>query len=96
MIPEYELKAKDIHQVALQNVKKHFSLTSNGYQCDTEMLFNVLFKAATALVHKSTDRCISTKGSEQLGNFIAFRHPKMGHFIERQTADKSLRCLRFQ
>jgi hypothetical protein len=54
MIPEYELKAKDVHQVALQNVKKHLSLTSNGYQCDTEMLFNVLFKAATENVSIET------------------------------------------
>lgn len=54
MIPEYELKAKDVHQVALQTVKKHFSLTSNGYQCDTEMLFNILFKAATESVSIET------------------------------------------
>ena len=40
MIPEYELKTKDVHKVALQTAKKHFSLKSNGYQCDTEMLFN--------------------------------------------------------
>ncbi len=54
MIPEYELKAKDVHQVALQTAKKHFSLKSNGYQCDTEMLFNILFKAATESVSIET------------------------------------------
>ena len=54
MIPEYELKAKDVHQVTLQTVKKHFSLRSNGYQCDTEMLFNILFKAATESVSIET------------------------------------------
>jgi hypothetical protein len=47
MIPEYQLKAKDVHQAAMQNVTRNLSLTSDGYQCDTEMLFNVLFKAAT-------------------------------------------------
>jgi hypothetical protein len=50
MLPEYELKAKDVHRVALQTAKKHFSLSSNGYQYDTEMLFNILFKAATESV----------------------------------------------
>ena len=54
MIPEYELKAKDVHQVALQTAKKHFSLKSNGYQCNTEMLFNILFKAATESVSIET------------------------------------------
>jgi len=47
MIPEYQLKAKDVHQIALRNAQKYLSLESNGYRCDTEMLFNVLFKAAT-------------------------------------------------
>ena len=54
MIPEYQLKAKDVHQAAMQNAKEHFSLTSDGYQCDTEMLFNVLFKAATESVSIET------------------------------------------
>ena len=54
MIPEYQLKAKDVHQAAIQNVTKHISLTSDGYQCDTEMLFNVLFKAATDSVSIET------------------------------------------
>ena len=54
MIPDYSLKAKDVHQVAMQNVMKHISLMSNGYQCDTEMLFNVLFKAATTGVSIET------------------------------------------
>mgnify|MGYP006301290125 FL=1 len=54
MIPEYELKAQDIHHVALQNTKKHFSLTTNGYQCDTDMIFNILFKAATDCVSIET------------------------------------------
>ena len=54
MIPEYQLKAKDVHQAAMQNAIEHFSLTSDGYQCDTEMLFNVLFKAATESVSIET------------------------------------------
>ena len=54
MIPEYELKAKDVHQVVLQTAQKHISLKSNGYQCDTEMLFNILFKAATESVSIET------------------------------------------
>ena len=54
MIPDYELTAQDVHQVALQNAKEHFSLQSNGYQCDTAMLFDVLFKAATENVSVET------------------------------------------
>jgi len=54
MIPEYRLKAKDVHQATMRNVTKHLSLTSDGYQCDTEMLFNVLFKAATDSVSIET------------------------------------------
>lgn len=54
MIPENSLKAKDVHQATMQNVMKHISLSSNGYQCDTEMLFNVLIKAATAGVSIET------------------------------------------
>ena len=54
MIPEYQLKAKDVHQATMRNVTKHLSLTSDGYQCDTEMLFNVLFKAATDSVSIET------------------------------------------
>ena len=54
MIPEYELKAEDVHQVVLQTAKKHIFPKSNGYQCDTEMLFNILFKAATESVSIET------------------------------------------
>jgi hypothetical protein len=44
MIPEYQLKAKDVHRLTMENAKKNLSLTSNGYQCNTEMLFNVYSK----------------------------------------------------
>jgi len=54
MIPDYELTAQDVHHVALQNAEKHLSLASKGYQCDTEMLLNVLFKAATENVSIET------------------------------------------
>jgi hypothetical protein len=54
MIPEYQLKAKEVHQLTLENAKKHLSLTSHGYQCNTDMLFNVLFKAATENVSIET------------------------------------------
>jgi len=54
MIPDYELTAQDVHHVALQNAEKHLSLGSNGYQCDTKMLLNVLFKAATENVSIET------------------------------------------
>jgi putative transposase len=54
MIPKYELKDKDVHHTAMTNVKKHLSLNSNGYECDTEMLINVLFKAATENVSIET------------------------------------------
>jgi hypothetical protein len=54
MIPDYELTAQDVHHVALQNAEKHLSIGSNGYQCDTKMLLNVLFKAATENVSIET------------------------------------------
>jgi len=54
MIPDYELTAQDVHHVALQKAEKHLSLGANGYQCDTQMLLNVLFKAATENVSIET------------------------------------------
>lgn len=54
MIPDYELTAQDVHHVALQNAERHLSLSSKGYQCDTKMLLNVLFKAATENVSIET------------------------------------------
>jgi putative transposase len=66
MIPEYQLKAKDVHQAALRNVQKHLSLKTKGYQCDTAMLFNVLFKAATENVSietASNDLLNTTRGN---------------------------------
>lgn len=47
MIPEFTLNAQDVHEAVLNTVTTHFSLTAHGYQCDTAMLINVLFKAAT-------------------------------------------------
>mgnify|MGYP006995707114 CR=1 FL=1 len=44
MISEYKLKVKDVHQVSLQSVKKHLALKSNGYQCDTEIVFNCVYQ----------------------------------------------------
>ncbi len=54
MTLKYQLKAKDVHRAALQNAQKHLPLTAHGYQCDTTMLFNVLFKAATENVSIET------------------------------------------
>ena len=47
MIPEYTLHAHEVHQAVFDTVTTHFSLAAHGYQCDTPMLINVLFKAAT-------------------------------------------------
>lgn len=54
MIPKYQLQDKDVHQIAIQNAKTNFSLNTDGYECDTEMLINVLFKAAVENVSIET------------------------------------------
>jgi putative transposase len=46
MIPEYKLKAKDVHHKMLATMRQHLSLEANGYQCTTEMVMDVVMKAS--------------------------------------------------
>ena len=46
MIPEYKLKAKDVHHKMLETMRQHLSLEANGYQCTTEMMMDVVIKAS--------------------------------------------------
>src|SRR5512134_1609958 len=46
MIPEYELKANDVHAFTLETLKEHLPIEADGYICKTEMLLNVLIKAS--------------------------------------------------
>ena len=46
MILEYELTAEDVRQAVLNTLKEHLSLETEGYRCTTEMMLNVLLKAA--------------------------------------------------
>ena len=48
MIAEHVLKAEDIHQISMKTLHKHLGLDIDGYRCDTDMVFNVLVKAASA------------------------------------------------
>lgn len=47
MILEHELNAEDVHQATMQTLMENLSLNIDGYQCDTEMVYNVLLKAAS-------------------------------------------------
>lgn len=46
MIPEYELKANDVHAYTLETLKEHLPIKADGYICHTEMILNVLIKAS--------------------------------------------------
>lgn len=46
MIPEYELKANDVHAYTLETLKRHVPMEADGYVCHTEMILNVLIKAS--------------------------------------------------
>lgn len=46
MIPEYELKANDVHAFTLETLKEHLPIEADGYICHTEMILNVLIKVS--------------------------------------------------
>ena len=46
MILEYELTAEDVRQAVLNTLKEHLSLETEGHRCTTDMMWNVLLKAA--------------------------------------------------
>ena len=46
MIPEYELKANDVHAYTLETLQEHLPIEADGYVCHTEMILNVLIKAS--------------------------------------------------
>ena len=46
MILEHELTAEDVRQAVLKTLSEHLSLKTEGYCCTTEMMLNVLLKAA--------------------------------------------------
>jgi len=46
MIPQYELKANDVHAYTLQTLQEHLKIKVDGYICKTEMILNVLIKAS--------------------------------------------------
>lgn len=46
MIPQYELKANDVHAYTLETLKQHLKIKADGYICQTEMILNVLIKAS--------------------------------------------------
>jgi putative transposase len=46
MIPQYELKANDVHAYTLKTLQEHLPIQADGYICHTEMILNVLIKAS--------------------------------------------------
>jgi hypothetical protein len=46
MILEYELTAENVRQAVLDTLRNHLSWETEGYSCTTDMLLNVLLKAA--------------------------------------------------
>ncbi len=46
MIAQGALRAEQVHDMALEVMRRHFDLEVSGYKCDSEMLRNVLLKAA--------------------------------------------------
>lgn len=46
MILEYALTAENVRQAVLKTLKNHLSLETEGYCCTTDMMLNVLLKAA--------------------------------------------------
>lgn len=46
MIPQYELKANDVHTYTLEMLREHLKIKVDGYICKTDMIFNVLIKAS--------------------------------------------------
>ena len=46
MIPQYELKAEDVRQYAIEKLKEYIPVEVHGYCCTTDMIFDVLFKAS--------------------------------------------------
>lgn len=46
MIPQYELKAEDVHHYTIEKMKEFIPIEVHGYCCTSEMIFDVLFKAS--------------------------------------------------
>jgi len=46
MIPQYELKAEDVRQYAIEKLKEYIPVEAHGYCCTTEMILDVLLKAS--------------------------------------------------
>jgi hypothetical protein len=46
MIPQYELKAEDVHHYTIEKMKEYIPIEAHGYCCTSEMIFDVLFKAS--------------------------------------------------
>ena len=46
MIAQGILRAEQVHELALDVMRRHFDLPVSGYKCDDEMLRNMLLKAA--------------------------------------------------
>ena len=46
MIPQYELKAEDVRQYAIEKMKEYIPVEAHGYCCTTEMILDVLLKAS--------------------------------------------------
>ena len=68
MIPQQELTAQDIRETMQSIGQEHLSLTADGYLCTTDMLFDVLMKAASERI--SIDAACRELESSASGNRI--------------------------
>jgi hypothetical protein len=72
MIPDYELSAQDVHHVALQTAQEYLSVGADGYCCNTEMLLDVLFRAATenASIETSCNDLLDVVGGNTIREYL--------------------------
>src|SRR5437762_3010790 len=53
MIAQNTLEAEEVRQIAIGVIERHWSIEVHGYKCTSEMLLNVVLKAASE--HKSIE-----------------------------------------
>lgn len=79
IIAKYELSAKAMRDITQQTVQEHLSIRANGYQCNDEMLVDILLKVVSenssveATCHDSVDVADSNMIRERLNEqFLDF------------------------
>ena len=63
MIPQYELKAEDVHSYAIQKMKEYIPIEAHGYCCNREMIYDVQSQCGEQ--QRGSDLCGSGGGGGQ-------------------------------